>query len=1088
MTNEELYHEEQRQLLKDIKLAIESNSYKGYIPRGQYQAKKEYQPHDLVYVNGKSYICVKQNIGDNPEESDSFVLFADRGEKGEKGEKGDVGEMGPTGYPGKDGQRGEKGDIGPRGPKGEKGDKGDPGKPGPKGEKGAKGDKGDDGDSAYQVWLSEGNKGSKQQFLYSLRGPSGPPGSGGPGGGAVDSVNGQTGDVSLSLGDLNNVDNGNPGDESIIVYDVGTATWAYTSLAGYISGNINTDDIAEGATNKYYNDSYVDTYLGTVLDTDVELTADSDSKIATQHATKTYVDTGLALKEDVANKDTDDTLAADSDTNYPSQSAVKGYVQREVGAVKLGALLYLGHSFSAGFGINTTGVPFFQKQGVIGRLSAMAQIPEANLKPIATSGSYLSRTQSGFSSGYSGWAGIFAFLGPYTSPNFSKPTLAYYTQPAVAQNYPMLIIHGINDIGYYTWNIATSLTKLQIRNAWKHALRGILSKHRSGNEWGSYYDSTGVAAWRTGLTFSGTWSNQTVNPTDKELSGASGPFRKATATNNDYVEFAIPADFQGGYIAVSFVSQINGKTELSTATMNNTDVTTAITVVSGATTFPASGNFVIKMSGSDEEMLVTAGQGTNNWTVTRGFNGTTKTTHSANEQILMVDTGLIVTWSTDGSNATITGTTTLQSQGMGGSPVCVVKRFLCTAADAGKTIRATVSGIRTSDTYTKAQFDAVWIETDKPSPVVIENATRWHNAAGLSGYTANTPTDYSNLNADTDSVVAEFDNKIAIADFDTPLYNQTCIPQSSMNNTDATTTLQVIASDPTTFAALGTGWVLTGFAEDMLVTANTLISGSIFEITVTRGYNSTSKTTHSTSQLLGCMNWIAQDHVHPNAEGAIIQAQIIYDAFASIGQYNDEYDEAASVIGNSQDSRLPIFGVTDNWWQQAQTSGTLTANTTFTKDKQWYWPFYLPERAILTGVAIVTGTSAGISTNVRFGLYTPGIDRSTPGDLVRELGTSATTATTSSREVTTHVVLEPGLYWISVVNQGTTAGGVRTVTGANYIAPSVNYVSSVNTGTTLQYFYAETGVTGNCPVSATPVSDAGPIPFVWLKFRKPRYF
>jgi len=199
--DDDLYQEEQRQLLIDIKNAIGSNSYKGYIPRGEYKSTKEYNPHDLVYVAGKSYICVKQTVDADPESSDAFVLFADRGPKGEKGDVGDRGELGLTGATGKDGKQGAVGATGARGAKGEKGDKGDRGEKGAKGDKGEKGEKGDDGDSAYEIWLSEGNKGSKQQFLWTLRGPAGS-GSGGGGGGAVDSVNGQTGVVVLDTDDV----------------------------------------------------------------------------------------------------------------------------------------------------------------------------------------------------------------------------------------------------------------------------------------------------------------------------------------------------------------------------------------------------------------------------------------------------------------------------------------------------------------------------------------------------------------------------------------------------------------------------------------------------------------------------------------------------------------------------------------------------------------------------------------------------------------------------------------------------------------------------------------------------------------------
>ena len=68
-------------------------------------------------------------------------------------------------------------------------------------------------------------------------------------------------------------------------------------------------------------------------DIDGTLAANSDTKYPSQKATKTYVDTGLATKqnslgftaENVTNKDIDGTLAANSDTKYASQKAAKTY-------------------------------------------------------------------------------------------------------------------------------------------------------------------------------------------------------------------------------------------------------------------------------------------------------------------------------------------------------------------------------------------------------------------------------------------------------------------------------------------------------------------------------------------------------------------------------------------------------------------------------------------------------------------------------------------------------------------------------------------------------------------------------------------
>lgn len=68
------------------------------------------------------------------------------------------------------------------------------------------------------------------------------------------------------------------------------------------------------------------------LDTDGTLAAESDTKVATQKAVKTYADAmvlsggGIPL----GYLDTDDTLAADSDTRVPSQKAIKAYVATQV--------------------------------------------------------------------------------------------------------------------------------------------------------------------------------------------------------------------------------------------------------------------------------------------------------------------------------------------------------------------------------------------------------------------------------------------------------------------------------------------------------------------------------------------------------------------------------------------------------------------------------------------------------------------------------------------------------------------------------------------------------------------------------------
>ena len=75
--------------------------------------------------------------------------------------------------------------------------------------------------------------------------------------------------------------------------------------------------------------------LASTLDTDGTLSADSDAKIATQKAVKTYAD-GLVIGAGgipLGYLDTDGTLAANSDVKISSQKAVKTYVAARLAAI-----------------------------------------------------------------------------------------------------------------------------------------------------------------------------------------------------------------------------------------------------------------------------------------------------------------------------------------------------------------------------------------------------------------------------------------------------------------------------------------------------------------------------------------------------------------------------------------------------------------------------------------------------------------------------------------------------------------------------------------------------------------------------------
>jgi len=75
-----------------------------------------------------------------------------------------------------------------------------------------------------------------------------------------------------------------------------------------------------------------DTMIGPLALGGFNITDLNDPTNAQDAATKNYVDTGLGLKEDAANKSTDGTLAGNSDINFPTEQAVKTYVDGQIAA------------------------------------------------------------------------------------------------------------------------------------------------------------------------------------------------------------------------------------------------------------------------------------------------------------------------------------------------------------------------------------------------------------------------------------------------------------------------------------------------------------------------------------------------------------------------------------------------------------------------------------------------------------------------------------------------------------------------------------------------------------------------------------
>jgi hypothetical protein len=95
-----------------------------------------------------------------------------------------------------------------------------------------------------------------------------------------------------------------------------------------------------------------------------------------------------------------------------------------------------------------------------------------------------------------------------------------------------------------------------------------------------------------------------------------------------------------------------GNTTLSAA-INSSQTTITVASASG---FPTSGNYGIQVD--DEQMIVTGGQGTTTWTVTRAANGTTAASHVSGQSVVRDDAGTSgeLSWNATTKTLTVTGT------------------------------------------------------------------------------------------------------------------------------------------------------------------------------------------------------------------------------------------------------------------------------------------------------------------------------------------------------------------------------------------------------------------------------------------------
>lgn len=719
--------------------------------------------------------------------------------------------------------------------------------------------------------------------------------------------------------------------------------------------------------------------------------------------------------------DTDATLAASSDTKLASQKATKTYVDAQATTPIVGPLEVHGHSYTAGTYTTfaSTGTDYMEQMGMIGRLVSMLKLNDTDLRHFGTSGTYLTRYGAAITQSGAGWGALLQL----SHPNNSTHTTTTVSAPTNSgSNGIALIVHGVND---FQMN-ASSFSTIGI-NPWKHALRTYLSRLRAGALWCSK-SPAGTISWDSVFSTTGTWAN-----TAGVFTNSGAAYRQSS----DYatpatLTMTLPSDWPGGKLAICLLGQQQGYTTVASMTSGAGTMTVAANV-----TFPQSGTFVANIAAEGantrEEVLITSGAGTNTWTITRAQNGTSASAHSNAVVTIATDT-YKVNWSTSASSGAglftsipAVGSTVLGGQGVelpasgfvgNGSLIPITVRLDTIQADAGKTVVMTLSNPVAGDTSATVKFDSAWLESPRPRPVIITNTMRYQYNGSTS---ANILADIPTLNTATNTVIAEFDSMVKVADVDTYIWNRsgTCNGASGTGGTIAFT-----ANDKTTFDTLmnaDKGFRMAIAGEDVFVKSIAYVSGSNYTLTCTRAYAG-SNTSHASGSLISYADIMHTDNIHPNAKGHAVFAQTIFDALKTIS-VPDSYTLAESSGAWTQlQKQFVIPARSTNWYLPSINTYATTAQAV--QVISWC-PIFIPKESVITDI-MCSVTTLNASSTIAMGIYDTDYTGQQPGALIADCGTISG-GTANGRTISGLAIrLRGGLVWGAFLQTGT-AATVRTI-------------------------------------------------------------
>lgn len=794
----------------------------------------------------------------------------------------------------------------------------------------------------------------------------------------------------------------------------------------------------------------------------------------------------LAAKEDAANKGAANGYAPlGSDTKVPLSN-----LPTALSTLRFGKLVSGGHSYTQlGGGAVTAADPNDQFAAFPGLIAAALTVP----KWVAwgRSGAQLCAMQNGDGTDNQGIGLWLAHLYP---DHWYAPRTTFPTRPTGKAASPLfLVMYGYNEplrcAGYAsTLGAATFL----------HHLRTMITRQRAA----MVYDSaSALIAYTTGFNAT------TASPYPVSTSGvvtdsaATSGRRRISKANSDKFTITLPTNFIGGTFYVTLEGSPNTGCYVSGAI--NSSVTT---ITLGGSILGDQGYKNIATGDvlqiDSEQVTVTGGAGTTSVTVTRASNGTTAASHANGAAVTLPTTTGKITWSgtatgtvraqtgtTNGGSTINGGTVTTNIAGVGYSNdgvfsgaqtrtgAMVTQRFALTAADAGKTIIGTVSGLVGNEYVSVDSFGIA--DPDAPQ-VILVNLPDMSGAMPGGGQFQGSVT--TALNAAFTTIVSEFDAAVAVTDIDTPFRSffraklQSAITSSTQTNiriTPDTASTNVIG--------IGSELRLVG-GEEVLVTAITKTSDTDWPLTVVRGINGTtpSSSTAINTVLMDCV-WVNQgDRIHPSDYGHHLISQYIFNTLIGLSR------TVAQAI-NSGGLRRPKPRMKNNGFVPLVEGATRSTDASLmTAGLSFMFRREVTEDCAFTAAGIEVTTVAGAGGILRAGVRYDAAGQ--PGNLIGQLATDVVTTSTGDREATGHIPLQAGVYWFELVCQVAAPTIRRYASGQPFPPdPPIPTDASISGSTiAIATGYTQSGVTGALPTAVgalTPLTGAAPL--AWVRFRVP---